>query len=287
MRKHPAFLLSAGALVAVVGAGLIAAAAPATATPTANAASNLTGYTKVLSPTYSVAGSGMASGSVTCPGTTVPLGGGVTIATGDLHDNINSSYPSGQKWVVRVNIGGPDNTTFQVNAICANRPAGYQIVSRTAAVLAHSKPIISAPCPASTFAGGGGVSGPANLYVNLTDSYPFSNGGGWNGGMSYDTSYTTSFTTYVICYGGAHVSVGSDIRQSAYSEDPSRSSPTVATCPAGYSVVSGGAQAAGRTGSSLYQTVNSSKPYGNGWVSFVNNNEAVITGATLWVECTR
>ena len=247
--------------VLLAGIGPVAIAQPASAATGVPA-----GYTRVYSPKISVLGHHSATGSVKCPGTTVPIGGGVIIATGDLKDNINSSYPSGRRWRVRVNIFGPDNTTFQVSAVCMKKPAGYQLISHTdpapATSMSGGSPIL---CPGNKVPWGGGFSAINSGALNVNKSYPL-NGDSWRVAMNNGGS-DSSFTTYAMCANEPRLFRIAEVSGTSNpnSEDPSRSGGITARCGVGETVVAGGVLSHG------FQNVNTSIARNNAWVALFNN----------------
>src|SRR6516162_5227629 len=110
MKKLRTFLGAAG--LAAAGLILQAGAAGAAVThPAAGHAPRLPtspppGYTVVEAGPYTAPAAAQTIGGATCPGTRELVGGAVSTYNNDTTMDINSSYPAGTTWVVRVNNNG-------------------------------------------------------------------------------------------------------------------------------------------------------------------------------------
>lgn len=241
------------------------------------------GYVRVESAPFSVPGDIQGAGSVTCPGKKVPLGGGVSITSADLNANINSSYPSGKNWVADVNNGSAATTTFTVYAICANKPAGYQVV--------HPAPVTDAAgtqkggfatCPGAKVPWSGGVfSTSGSLGANVNSSYPTGDTSHvWNVFMNNSSSSDTSFTPYAVCAARPHLygqSFGTG------TSNPASQDSALGTCGQGQVVVGGGDYS---SASSVFVNVNSTLPYtSTTWRTWVNDNTANSDSFLAYATC--
>ena len=139
------------ALVAAVLASPAGAGAAATAPP---------GYAIVHGSVRTVPSSALTSGSdALCPTGTVVWGGGVALH-GTIHtgEQINTSDAAGSAgWNSLV-----DNTTgfsqaFNVDAICAKKPTGYKLVSKSKPNVAGAESTASVTCPVNTVVLSAGV----------------------------------------------------------------------------------------------------------------------------------
>jgi hypothetical protein len=149
-----------------------------------------------------------SSGSVFCPSSAVPLGGGAFSYSVDVYANINSTYPINSPtkagWDTDVNNGSGDDTTFTTYAICVKKPGppGYEIVlGRDYANPSATQDAAFAICPAAKRPAGAGVqSSSQELFVNVNSVYPYLQspafGGAWvnNAGALDQVA-----RTYVIC----------------------------------------------------------------------------------------
>jgi hypothetical protein len=80
-----------------------------------------TGYSIQTAPGSQVAPNDENSSTVTCPGASVPIGGGgfSSFLTSDTRLAMNSSYPNGNTWVIFENNGGNLIRSFYATAVCA------------------------------------------------------------------------------------------------------------------------------------------------------------------------
>ncbi len=253
---------------AASGAAVAGEKAPAVNAP-ASTTKPPAGYVRVYAP-FTAPGGLQTSGSVTCPGKKVPLGGGVTIASSNVNANINSSYPSGKNWVVNVNNATASAAGFTVYAICANKPKGYQVVYASAKVdPAGLQSEAFVTCPAAKVPWSGGVfSTSGSLGVNVNSSYPTGDTSRvWNVYMNNSTGSDTSFIPYAVCAARPHLygqSYGTG------TSNPASQNSAIGTCGQGQVVVGGGAYS---TSSSVFTNLNSTEPYTNTtWRTWVNDN---------------
>jgi hypothetical protein len=142
--------------LAAVAAALAAVVLPATAL----AATAPPGYTVVKGPMLPVAAStGDTSTTVGCPLGSVVWGGGAgffTFPGSLLTVNTTAAFGAGM-WTAHVgNLTGMTQQ-FQVDAVCAKKPTGYRIVTKTVDSPGVTQTTATATCPAKTVVLGGGM----------------------------------------------------------------------------------------------------------------------------------
>lgn len=237
------------------------------------------GYVLVHSATLSAASGVQSGAAVSCPGKKVAVGGGVTIGSADLNDNINSSYPTGNGWFADVNIGGP-STTFVVSVVCANKPKGYQVVQSVSVSNPPGQNGYTVSCPGATVPWSGGVySASGDVGVNVNSTYP-SGPHTWEAYMNNSTGTTTSFIVFAVCAARPHLYGQSFATGTSTSDSEDL---VTGTCGKGQVVVGGGAYS---SSSSVYVNLNSTYPTGKTqWRSWVNNNTTDTPSITAYATC--
>lgn len=138
--------------------------------------------------------------SVTCPGTTVPYGGGGFASSGSTAVNLNSSIPLSNGWRVDVNNASAGDDTATAYAICANRPTGYrQIVGPATTLTAGTQGSSVATCTGgTTVLGGGGFSSSGSTAVELNSTAP-SGSAAWISYVSNSSTGSNTVTSYAVC----------------------------------------------------------------------------------------
>ena len=224
-----------------IGAGVVPAVA-ATNASAASAATAPPGYQRVISAPIPIPpGSLDSGGHATCPGGTVPWGGGVGFTGGiaSAGENINTSAPTGNGWEGRFNNSGtrPDDT-FRVDAICAKQPAGYTTTFTTVDNPPGTQSAAIAGCPAGTrLFSGGTLSTADTVDVQLLSAWPLGpqrfKSVMWNG-----SGTDQRLTTFAIC---GHRPAGYTMT-SASGADAGGPDTLIggAQCPAGTSILGGG-----------------------------------------------
>lgn len=231
--------IAAAALLSVVAAAPAPAAA-ARHSP-AISASHPPGYKIVHAGPFNAPPGTFDSGaSVACPAGTVVWGGGVVFHGASSSLNVNTSQPAGSSgWEARVNNSGTTTVQFQVNAICANKPAGYQLVVKTVDNPPNTQSHASATCPSpNVLLGGGTLSSADQVTAFLTSAWP-PGPARFTGYMFNGTATDQSFTVEAIC---GHKPAGYKIASNSASVDPGAILSDGIACPAGTSVLSGGGQ---------------------------------------------
>jgi hypothetical protein len=238
-------IASALASVFVAGSGGASAAARSSAAGAAEAATAVPGGYKIVSAKFTAPAGMQVGGSVTCPATSsgvtrYPQSGGVFTKNGNLHLNLNNSFPSGTGWYAYVNNGTGTNQTFKVYAICAKPKTGYVVVNPGfVGVSPNSQGSFTQPCPQGTkILGGGAYSTVPDLGQNMSSSFP--SGNGWRVDFNDNSASATSFEPFAVCskYGaktGYTVISGSPVPNPT-----GQSTPSTVPCPSGLSVLGGG-----------------------------------------------
>jgi hypothetical protein len=233
--------IAAAALLSVVAAAPAPAAA-ARHSPAAISASHPPGYKIMRSgPLNAPPGTFDSGGSVACPAGTVVWGGGVVFLGGTTSSlNVNTSQPSGSAgWEARVNNSGTTTVQFQVDAICANQPAGYKLVVKTVDNPPNVQSHASVTCPSpKVLLGGGTLSSADQVTGFLTSAWPQSSVK-FTGYMFNGTATDQSFTVEAIC---GHKPTGYKIATNSVSLEAGFTLSDGIACPVGTSVLSGGTQ---------------------------------------------
>jgi hypothetical protein len=257
--------------------GTLSAAVLFLATPplVSHAASPITGWVVRNSTSFA----GGTAGSETCPAPSVVLGGGVFIGGSG---SVNNTYPSdSHTW------NGLGTTSFTVDVVCADPPAGYtQVVSAAITNSAGAQTPGDEPCPSGTVVlGGGALPSLSNTSVNLNSSYPTSTG--WHVAMNNATQQTAeTFNVYAICssapdsYG---ITVGPATSESGSSVGSQ--SRAAASCPSGKVPTGGGVLS---SSSSTAENISATDPRNEGpaesWVDWENSGGSPAT-ITAYVVC--
>jgi hypothetical protein len=270
--------LAVGVLAGVVliaGAGVGQAGATAAET---NSAAIPSGYTIVHSSQVTVASGVQGAVSVQCPSGTVVLGGGASTSSRNLAVNLGGSHPltNGTGWGAAVNNGSGATIRASAWAVCAAKPSGYMIVSKSASDPAASENGATANCPSGSKAlGGGGVTSPSTTSVSLNSSYALiivgTSAAGWTLSVNNASSVTGTLQVFAVCgkISGYHIQktslripAGADAKQTAF-------------CPSG--VVLGGGVFAFSNFSPLDVNINATLPgpaSSASWVTQENNSYA-------------
>jgi hypothetical protein len=146
------------------------------------------GYQVVRKDTVVPAG-GFVRTTATCPVGKVVLAGGsqvVGAGTADFRTRVQESAPgtinggAQSVWLAAVRNLDVNARTIGVFAVCAYRPAGYQVVRKDTSVAANGFLRTTANCPSGTVVNGGGSSvigaGTANFGTRMQESAPGTTG---------------------------------------------------------------------------------------------------------------
>lgn len=234
------------------------------------------GYTVVNSGALVAVNGMQTAGSVTCPGTKQPSGGGVVVLSDALTTSVNSSYPQGQRWDVYVNNTSGSDTYFYVYAVCLAKAAGYTVVTTTDTVT-DSTQSAAADCPAhTTVLGGGALSHTFSTGVAINSTVPnqlTGNHTAWRVAMTSSDSTTSGFTVYAICRGkpaGYSIQFGVGVDNTAGAQDVA-----TVSCP-GSSVVIGGGGFTGFASTDTALNMNSTWPRADYSWGVAENNGGTI-----------
>ena len=235
----------------IAAAVLLSAAAATVASPAAAARRSSAAISAHNPPGYQIIASGAASAPpgafdsgafATCPAGTVVWGGGVAFfGSPDANLTVNTSNPNGSGgWAARVNNTGATSTQFEVDAICANKPKGYKIVSQMADNPPGTQSHSTATCPSGdTLLGGGTLSTADQVAAILTSAWPRSSAK-FTGYMYNGTTSDANFIVYAIC---GHKPAGYKIVSESGPIGPGATLEEGIGCPTGTSALGGGAQA--------------------------------------------
>jgi hypothetical protein len=273
-------VLSAVALVVVLGAFVGSAAAARRALVVrAVSAANPKGYEVVTGATKTAQGGPKAvTVNVTCPASTVAVGGGESNNSGLTLDSLSGSYPSGAKWIATVGKGSSQKITVHAQAVCITKPAGFRVVTKTVSNSAQSQTEGIASCPSGLVAIGGGVKTTSALQQAL-NSDETGNGSNW---VVYENNRDLTAHNYQVFVVCAKKPAGYTITTS--SPWPSPGSTQVSgdvACPSGVPL-SGGALS---NSSDLYADMNTSESFTGGWEVDMNNVSSTPTTFTVQVIC--
>ena len=232
------------------------------------------GYKIVVGGPYNAPSDTQSLGKATCPGTEVPVGGGVlTSPVGSNNPiffaSINSSYPFNDSWFVDVNPSSSSGTDvdFIVYAVCIDKVASYSVVSSNLVDNpAGTSTLATASCPSNrVLIGGGAFSNSTNVAVNINSDFP--SGNTWRALMNNESAVNASMGAYAVC----------EKQPSGYSEPYSiqtvqsqAETPLAVDCPAGTFPLSGG----DFTGAVANLNLSSSFPTSYDWVTSMNDGDS-------------
>lgn len=276
--KHPHPLPA----LAVIGACLATLAGAATAYASTGAATARTapaGY-KIVSKQFTATAGSESNGAVPCPKATVPIGGSVFAdSSPELRVNVSGSFPFGGFWAGEVTNSSTTSTTFEVVAVCANRPTGYKVVhSASVANPALAQSQAATTCPAGTMPLGGGGA-PASSSTDITMNGTAPSGSSWIVRQNNTGATPTSFEAVAVCgkLHGYRVVKGKPFTVASGGQAGS-----FATCPAP-TVPIGGGVLTGR--SSVGVSFQGSFPTGHEWEAFMTNSSEGPTTTNAVVVC--
>jgi hypothetical protein len=286
MRMRKRILLYSGFACAVLAMALTAPAAATAALPAARAATDAPpGYITVSTSGISLPNNAEESARVTCPGNTVVLSGGAYIASSSVKTGINASGPgSGAAWVAVANNFSGAATTFNVYAVCAKRPKGYEQLSGTFDINpAGDQSRETQSCPTGDVVlGGGAFEDDPSFSVGMTSSYP-STPASWTVAVSNFSTSDSSFFATLVC---AKRLKGYAIRSTSASDPAGVQKGIIQDCAASAVVLGGGNQSSDTT--NLRIEIKATQPFpvsGTGWKSGENNDTSANTTLTSYAIC--
>jgi hypothetical protein len=166
-RLVPALVLAGACGVLVAPGGTATAAKHSAAKPPP-------GYTFVSSGDILAADGTQQFGIVSCPRGLVPLSGFAVIHSVSLGATASSSFPSPGGWTVAVNNTSGSPITFEADAVCAQQPKRYAIVSSSFVENpSGSQQAQRVGCPSRSKPLGGGVEASSDsVLVNIKTTVP-------------------------------------------------------------------------------------------------------------------
>ena len=287
-RKTPAHrwlrgIASAALLPAVATAAAASPAAAARQPPPAISAHHPPGYKIVSSGLVNAPPGAFDSGAfATCPAGTVVWGGGVAFSgPASLALSVNTSSPNGSGgWAARVNNTGTTTAQFGVDAICADKPSGYKIVSREVANPSATQSHATATCPATdVLLGGGALSTADQVAAVLTSAWPRSSAK-FTGYLDNGTASAANLVAYAIC---GHKPAGYKIVSSSGPVSAGGALLDGIGCPAGTSALEGGAKVPDHVPAVQIET--SSDQGAFGWVIVVDDTGQSADQADGYAIC--
>jgi hypothetical protein len=140
------------------------------------------------------------SGSATCPKGTVLLSGSVLSHGDTTSEYQTSAWPSSsRKFTAYQENSSSSDQPFDVTALCAQKPAGYKIVTATDSAPADSIWEAAASCPSGTSVIGGGVH-VATPQPQVTPNWSKDASSKTWDAVVYNANATTAqITGYAIC----------------------------------------------------------------------------------------
>ena len=244
------------------------------------------GYVVVTSAPVTAVNGRQTDAPVACPGTTKPVSGGAHVDSSSPLVNLNSSYPVGRhSWKVRVNNLSGVDVTFEVYAVCIDRPSlDFTVNTSFVDNQAHRVQSARVGCATGVMVGGGVKSNSVKPKVSIHYMGPDGAPGfqtAWVVLMNNPTASPDGFTVYSICRkhapDSAHVVVGSQIPNPAGTQTAAS-----AQCEAGNVPLSGGGFS---SATAPTVSMSSSFPQGQGWSSSENNTSTRGETAQAAVIC--
>ncbi len=260
--------IATAALLFAAAAAMASPAAAARHSPAAISAHQPPGYEIIASGAGAPPGAFNSGAFATCPAGTVVWGGGVAfLGSPDANLTVNTSNPNGSGgWAARVNNTGTTEAQFEVDAICANKPKGYQIVSSTVDNPSNTQSHSTATCPSpNVLLGGGTLSTADQVGAVLTSAWPRGSAK-FTGFMYNGTTSDANFIVYAIC---GHKPAGYKIASNDFVVDPDSTAEDGILCPTGTSALDGGAQALDHI--PAVQVAGSIDQGPSGWTIAMNN----------------
>ena len=134
----------------------------------------------------------------TCPGRTMPLGGGGTSNAFSSFVNMNRTGPKGRSWIVKENNASGVGAELTAVAVCG-KMKGYRVIQgRAFAVPANGQKGGSAVCTGHTVPiGGGALTTSKSLGVNVGGTIP--SGDRWDSFMNDNSGVAVVATAIVVC----------------------------------------------------------------------------------------
>jgi hypothetical protein len=239
----------------------------------------LAGYKIVQAGPFNAPGGQQAEGVATCPGTEVPVGGGVLPSpVGDdnstLFASVNSSNPDGSAWHVDVNtLASNGDAAFDVYAVCIDHTKSYSVVtSGPVDSPADSATRFTVVCPVNrVVVGGGAYSYSSSIDTYIINDYPESSSL-WQVSMANTSTSDQTFVAYAIC----EKQPSGYSQVSTFVEVPGNSeAPLAVNCPSGSFPLSGGPYLGQNVDTGVSLTA--SFPSSTDWAVFMYNSDSSMS----------
>jgi hypothetical protein len=270
---------------------LSAIATAAAASPAAAARHSPAAIRATQPPGYQIVSSGLvnappstssAAAFATCPAGTVVWGGGVAFnGFPGAGLSVNTSSPNGSSgWEGWVNNTGTTTAQFSADAICADKPAGYKIVSREVGSPPGTQSHATATCPApDVLLGGGALSTTDEAAAVLTSAWPRTSAK-FTGYLDNGTAAQANLIADAVC---GHKPAGYKIASHGGSVPPGGNLQDGIGCPAGTSATDGGAQVPSHA--PAVQIIDSLDQGAVGWFIALGNTGQSAKQATGYAIC--
>jgi hypothetical protein len=243
------------------------------------------GYVTVSSKPISLPSNDGTFGEAHCPKGKVVLSGGAYIASGSVMAGINASFPLGKStWEAVANNFSGAATTFNVYAVCAKRPKGYeQAVSALVTNPAGDQTSANESCrTGDVVTGGGTFDEDPGFSVGMSSSYPGTSAS-WTAAVSNFSGRSSQYEVIAVCASPfAHYAIPS----SSASDPAGTQKGIIENCSGGAVVLGGGNQSSNT--SNLRIEMKTTQPFpasGAGWKSGENNDTAAGTTLTSYAIC--
>jgi hypothetical protein len=278
----------AGALLALAPATAATAAAAQAGGPAVRVATaSPPGYVTVSKSDISLPDNDGTFGVVECPKGTVVLSGGAYLDSSSVLAGINASFPAGQRtWEAVANNFSGAATTFNVYAVCARSPKGYQqLTGKEISNPAGDRDGATLSCPAGDVVlGGGAFDDDPSFSVGLASSYP-TNSASWRAAASNFSDRSSQFEVTAIC---ASPLPGYAVSSASVSDPAGVQKGLIQNCSATTVVIGGGNKSSNTT--RLRIEMKTTQPFpvsGAGWKSGENNDTDSSTTLTAYAICAR
>lgn len=146
------------------------------------------------------------SGSVVCPGTEVPVGGGSFYSAATTLVYLSTSEPTSNGWQFVLDNSGSSDIPVQLDVVCMKKPEGYVITSSPISVPPDAYTWDSFACPTKSpyVLGGGFSTSGSSLSVSVMKSYPLTYSTkpphyGWDSYATNVSSGASALTTFAVC----------------------------------------------------------------------------------------
>jgi hypothetical protein len=286
MRMRNRMLLYSGLACAALALAPTTAAAAKTGPPAARVATDApSGYVIKSKSGISLPNNDGTFGEAKCPKDTVVLSGGAYITSSSVKAGINASFPAGQRiWEAVANNFSGTVTTFNVYAVCAKRPKGYeQLIGKLVSNPAGDQGSATENCPAGDVLLGGGVfDDDPSFSVGMSSSYP-STSGSWAAAVNNFSTRDSQYEVIAVCASPfPHYAI-----PSTSASDPAGVQKGIIQDCTGKAVVLGGGNQSSNT-TNLRIEMKTTQPFpasGTSWKSGENNDTGSGTTLTSYAIC--